>query len=232
MNSAGFVADRSWCGLCREFEFELESFICATSAILSSVHSCTQDGFPICHSLRWIDWGQPLSGFGSSTGLLTHPTQVFMYSHREETPIPQNVASIQCCWFLHICTGSAGPLVLNAIAKNYVQNTESFVLLALCFTTSFLSIIAVDDALHVGFIFSAPLAQYHYSRCLAAHLRSLQPEAVPGLDCDVSAAYYTELCFSAGLYDVPNNSESFEVVCIATLRSTTQCWALSLAQTP
>ncbi|KAH3732166.1 hypothetical protein Pelo_16999 [Pelomyxa schiedti] len=82
--------------------------------------------------------------------------------------------------------------------SNTANTTQRF----LHISTSFLPIIAVDDALHVRFVFSAPVVQYHYSRCLAAHCRSLQPE-------DVSAAYYTELCFSAGLYyDVPNNSGS------------------------
>ncbi|KAH3760150.1 hypothetical protein Pelo_8017 [Pelomyxa schiedti] len=207
----------------------------------------------ITAAVRIMTQGQPLSGFGSSTGLPTHPTQP---QRRVLIPFTGLLPCLSRCEiFARLRSNDLSMLAMPLLkvsylvgllfptmllrfsaAGSFISNTESFVLLAvLCVsptqylwhpytgfcsncrkfafsacTPSFLPIIAVDDALHVRFVFSAPVVQYHYSRCLAAHHRSLQPEAVPGLQlwlADVSAAYYTGLCFSAGLYyDVPNNS--------------------------
>ncbi|KAH3723293.1 hypothetical protein Pelo_18003 [Pelomyxa schiedti] len=218
-----------------------------------------RDGFPICHSLRWIDWvccvpfgiislltvtqGQPLSGFGSSTGLPTHPTQVFMYSHREEylqgfvvtiyqsnaigshpASVLLKVSYIVPSYLSWLCRTIS--VVKTVSSLNRIMSPSCCSALCISSVVFVASIYRILFELYETCVFclyvycpmiADHLLQCHYSICLAAHLRSFQPEVITTVVAmplsanpkfpNVSAAYYTELCFSAGLYyDVPNDS--------------------------
>ncbi|KAH3760941.1 hypothetical protein Pelo_7226 [Pelomyxa schiedti] len=86
-------------------------------------------------------------------------------------------------------------------------------------STSFLPIIAVDDALHVRFVFSAPVVQYHYKSLLSLPCPFLQIRNFQMCLLHITLSCASLQVFTTMFQIIQVVKESFEVVCIAALHN-------------